>query len=154
MCQETPRMQDFAPFTLQLMAAQIPSLNFQPRFDSRVFTRMLHGKNLTQWPWPMTLKITRFQILWRTKYVPSLIKIHWSMLILECSRAFNTFKSRRLFRKSRWRTATLWVALVSYRIIFWVIHFKKINKKLTVSYIDKTLIIYMCMYCANIKPLW
>jgi hypothetical protein len=24
--------------------------------DSRVLTRMLHGKNLTQWPWPMTLK--------------------------------------------------------------------------------------------------
>jgi hypothetical protein len=38
MCQETPRMQYFAPFTLQLLgalAAQTPSLNFQPRFARR-----------------------------------------------------------------------------------------------------------------------
>ena len=27
--------------------------------DSRVFTRMLHGKQFTQWPWPLTLKINR-----------------------------------------------------------------------------------------------
>jgi hypothetical protein len=27
----------------------------------------------------------RFQILLRTKYVPSLVKIHWRMLIIECS---------------------------------------------------------------------
>jgi hypothetical protein len=97
--------------------------------DSRVFTRMLCGKNLTQWPWPLTLKIKRvpdspkdyvcikfgqnplkdvdsrvftrmlcskkftqwpwksiwFQTLLRTKYVPSLVKIDWRMLILECS---------------------------------------------------------------------
>ena len=33
----------------------------------------------------MTLKINRFQILLRTKYVPSLVKIHWRMSILECS---------------------------------------------------------------------
>ena len=33
------------------------------------------------WPW----KSIGFQILWRTKYVPSLVKIHWRMLILECS---------------------------------------------------------------------
>jgi hypothetical protein len=49
--------------------------------DSRVFTRMLCGKNLTRWPW----KSIGFQILLRTKYVPSLVKIHWRMLILECS---------------------------------------------------------------------
>jgi hypothetical protein len=53
--------------------------------DSRVFTRMLHSKNLTRWPWPLTLKINRFHILFRTKYVPRLVKIHWRMLILECS---------------------------------------------------------------------
>ena len=35
--------------------------------------------------WPMTLKINRFQTLLRTKYVPSLVNIHWRMLILECS---------------------------------------------------------------------
>ena len=27
--------------------------------DSRVFTRMLHGKYFTQWHWPLTLKINR-----------------------------------------------------------------------------------------------
>ena len=53
--------------------------------DSRVFTRMLHGKkmyrDLDLWPW----KSIGFQILLRTKYVPSLVKIHWRMLILEYS---------------------------------------------------------------------
>jgi hypothetical protein len=33
------------------------------------------------WPW----KSIGFQTLLRTKYVPSLIKVHWRMLILECS---------------------------------------------------------------------
>jgi hypothetical protein len=51
--------------------------------DSRVFTKMLHGKKFTQWPWPLTLKINR--VLDSPKYVPSLVKIHWRMLILECS---------------------------------------------------------------------
>jgi hypothetical protein len=49
--------------------------------DSRVITRMLCGKNLTLWPW----KSIGFQTLVRTKYVPSFVKIHWRMLILECS---------------------------------------------------------------------
>jgi hypothetical protein len=49
--------------------------------DSRVFSRMLWGKNLTQWPW----KSIGFHTLVRTKYVPSLVKIHWRILILECS---------------------------------------------------------------------
>jgi hypothetical protein len=51
--------------------------------DSRVFTKTLHGKYLTRWLWPW--KSIGFQTLLRTKYVPSLIKIHWRMLILECS---------------------------------------------------------------------
>ena len=34
------------------------------------------------WPW----KSIRFQILLRTKYVPSLVKIHWRMLILVFTR--------------------------------------------------------------------
>ena len=42
-------------------------------------------KKLTQWPWPLTLKSIGFQILLRTKCAPSLVKIHWRMLILECS---------------------------------------------------------------------
>ena len=33
----------------------------------------------------MTLKIIGFQTLLKIKYVPSLVKIHWRMLILECS---------------------------------------------------------------------
>jgi hypothetical protein len=32
------------------------------------------------WPW----KSIEFQTLLRTKYVPSLVKIYWKMLILEC----------------------------------------------------------------------
>ena len=36
---------------------------------------------LDLWPW----KSVGFQTLLRTKYVPSLVKIHWRMLILECS---------------------------------------------------------------------
>ena len=37
--------------------------------------------DLDLWPW----KSIQFQILLRSKYVPSLVKIHWRMLILECS---------------------------------------------------------------------
>jgi hypothetical protein len=37
--------------------------------------------DLDLWPW----KSIGFQILLRTKYGPSLVKIHWRMLILECS---------------------------------------------------------------------
>ena len=39
------------------------------------------SSDLDIWPW----KSIGFQILLRTKYVPSLVKIHWRMLILECS---------------------------------------------------------------------
>jgi hypothetical protein len=39
------------------------------------------------WPW----KSKGFQILLRTKYVPSLVKIHWRMLILECSQGCYDF---------------------------------------------------------------
>ena len=53
--------------------------------DSRVFTRMLCVKiwpgDIDLWPW----KSIGFQTLLRTKYVPGLVKIHWRMLILECS---------------------------------------------------------------------
>jgi hypothetical protein len=56
--------------------------------DSRVFTRMLCSKYLTQWPW----KSIGFQTLVRTKYVPSLVKIHWRMLILKCSQGCYTVK--------------------------------------------------------------
>jgi hypothetical protein len=58
--------------------------------DSRVFTRMLLGKHLTLWPW----KSIGFQISLRTKYVPCLVKIHWNMLILECSQGCYRVKIR------------------------------------------------------------
>ena len=61
--------------------------------DSRVFTRMLCCKywpgDLDLWPW----KSIGFQTLVRTKYVPSLVKIHWRMLILECSQGCYTVKN-------------------------------------------------------------
>ena len=52
--------------------------------------RIPSPKNLTRWPWPW--KSIGFQILLRTKYVPSLVKIHWRMLILECSHGCYTVK--------------------------------------------------------------
>jgi hypothetical protein len=44
--------------------------------------------HLNIWPGDLDLwlwKSIGFQILLRTKYVPNLVKIHWRMLILECS---------------------------------------------------------------------
>ena len=46
--------------------------------------------DLDLWPW----KSIGFQILLRTKHVPSLVKIHWRMLILECSQGCYTVKIR------------------------------------------------------------
>ena len=43
---------------------------------------------LDLWPW----KLIGFQTLLRTKYVPSLVKIHWKMLILECSQGYYAVK--------------------------------------------------------------
>jgi hypothetical protein len=45
--------------------------------------------DLDLWPW----KSIGFQILLRTKYVPSLVKIHWRILILECSQGCYVVKS-------------------------------------------------------------
>ena len=45
---------------------------------------------MTLWPWPW--KSTGLQILLRTNYVPSFVKIHWRMLILECSQGCYTVK--------------------------------------------------------------
>jgi hypothetical protein len=44
--------------------------------------------NFDIWPW----QSIGFQILLRTKYVPSLVKIHWRMLILECSQGCYALK--------------------------------------------------------------
>jgi hypothetical protein len=45
--------------------------------------------DLDLWPW----KSIGFQILLRSKYVPCLVKIHWRMLILECSQGCYTVKN-------------------------------------------------------------
>ena len=82
-------------FQTLLRNKYVPSLvKIHWRMLILVFTRMFCGKNLTWWPWPLTLKITRFQIFLRTKYVPSLVKIHWKMLILECSQGCYRVKIR------------------------------------------------------------
>jgi hypothetical protein len=44
--------------------------------------------DLDLWPW----KSMVFQILLRSKYVSSLVKIHWRMLILECSQGWYAVK--------------------------------------------------------------
>ena len=54
---------------------------FNIKQGQRKAWRIPSPKNLTLWPW----KSIGFQILLRTMYVPSLVKIHWRMLILECS---------------------------------------------------------------------
>jgi hypothetical protein len=53
---------------LMLEGKEVPCLKISPG-------------DLDLWPW----KSTGFQILLRTKHVPSLVKIHWRMVILECS---------------------------------------------------------------------
>ena len=45
--------------------------------------------DLDLWPW----KSIGFQTLLSTMYVPSLVKIHWMMLILECSHGCYTVKN-------------------------------------------------------------
>ena len=46
--------------------------------------------DLDLWPW----KLIGFQILLRTKYVSSLVKIHWRMLILVCPQGCYRVKIR------------------------------------------------------------
>jgi hypothetical protein len=58
-----------------------------------------HLSTPTHWtPW----KSIGFQILLRTKYVPSLVKIHWRILILECSQG--------LWRTDGRKDGTLWTS--------------------------------------------
>jgi hypothetical protein len=56
-------------FQTLLRTKYVPSLvKIHWMMSILVFTRMSHGKNLTRWPRPLTLKINRFQILLRTKF--------------------------------------------------------------------------------------
>ena len=49
--------------------------------SQRCYRVKIRPCDLDLWPW----KSIGFQTHIRTKYVPSLVKIHWRMLILECS---------------------------------------------------------------------
>jgi hypothetical protein len=51
--------------------------------------KRIWNPDLDLWPW----KSIGLQILLRTKYVPSLVKIHWRMLILECSQGCYTVEN-------------------------------------------------------------
>jgi hypothetical protein len=75
------QMQDTNSWNFKILSIRTPGLNkgnakrgVSPRLKIRPW-------DLDLWPW----KSIRFQILLRSKYVPSLVKIHWRMLILECS---------------------------------------------------------------------
>ena len=53
------------------------------------YSQGCHG--VKRWPWDLDLwpwKLIGFQIFRRTKYLPSLVKIYWKMLILECSQGY------------------------------------------------------------------
>jgi hypothetical protein len=67
--------------------------------------------DLDLWPWPW--KSIEFQILCRTKHVPSLVKIHWRMLILECSQG--------CYGRKDGRTVTLLYPFVGEGIIMCVL---------------------------------
>jgi hypothetical protein len=68
-------------FQTLLRTKYVPSLvKIRWRMLILVLTRMLRGKNLTRWHWPLNLKINRVPD--SPKYGPSLVKIHWRMLIL------------------------------------------------------------------------
>jgi hypothetical protein len=74
-------------FSMHFVIANSPTWLIRSSWNF-VHSRMLRSKknwpgDLDLWPW----KSIGFQILLRTKYmyVPSLVKIHWRMLILECS---------------------------------------------------------------------
>ena len=58
-------------------AAQSVAYYLAHKFDPVTLTFNL-------WPW----KSTEFQIFLQTKYVPSLVKIYWRMLILDCSQGY------------------------------------------------------------------
>ena len=60
----------------------IKLINIQSMYETRATQSVAYSPgDLDLWPW----KSIGFQILLRTKHVTSLVKIHWRMLILECS---------------------------------------------------------------------
>ena len=73
----------FEPFCLS--SKKLKEYLINPKQGQRKACCIPSPKNLTGdldlWAW----KSIGFQILLRTKYVPGLVKVHWRMLILECS---------------------------------------------------------------------
>ena len=94
------------------------------------------------WPW----KSIGFQILFRTKYVPRLVKIHWRMLILDCSKGcygrtdgsvtislglnifywwitYYFFFSTKTWKRTTWRTIiAMLVSLLSFHEDISILH--------------------------------
>jgi hypothetical protein len=58
--------------------------------SQRCYRVKIRPCDLDLWSW----KSIGFQTHLRTKYVPSLVKIHWRMLILECSQGCYRVKTR------------------------------------------------------------
>ena len=76
-----------------LMANVCPSVKTRSNVDQSIVKQgqcIPSPKDLTWWPW----QSIGFQIFLRTKYVPSLVKIHWNMLILQCSQGCYRVKIR------------------------------------------------------------
>jgi hypothetical protein len=79
------------------------------------------------WPWDLDLwpwKSIVFQILLRTKYVPSLVKIHWRMLILVFTRMLKKDGRTEGRTVAKYISKTIYVSFSFYdiRIIFILIY--------------------------------
>ena len=80
----------YTKFKKKILYALFCTLNFKPiLFSNKGNAKRGVSPRLTIWPcdldlWPW--KTIGFQILLRTMYVPSLVKIHWKMLILVFTR--------------------------------------------------------------------
>ena len=64
------------------------------------------------WTW----KSLAFRIILRTEYVPSLVKIHWRMLILKCSQGCNVVKIwpayLDIWPKKQWTWKSIWFHII------------------------------------------
>jgi hypothetical protein len=77
---------------------------------------------LTRWPW----KSIGFQILLRTKNVPSLVKIHWRMLILECTQGCYVVNIWRGDNKAVMIWSVFHCKLLHLNLLLWN-HWTKLN---------------------------
>ena len=104
------------------------------------------------WPW----KSIVFQILLRTKYVPSLVKIHRRMLILECSQGCDVWWRYYIPSQLRWREGNKCLPIMDTTIVFllnkdstWHLWSKFLDMQISShSYHCEYLYIYlMCTLC-------